>query len=61
MKDRLIAIAIVLVIVALIACQRATIVENSSHLAPIATKTYHVAGSRTAEADISAWWDGVLR
>ena len=61
MRDRLIAVAIILVIVALIACQRATIVENSTHLAPVATKFYHVAGSRTAEAAIPAWWDGVLR
>ena len=61
MRDRLIAIAIILVIVALIVCQRVAIVENSSHLATVATKTYHVAGSRTTEAVIPAYWDGVLR
>ena len=61
MRDKLVAVTIILVIVALIACQRAIIVENSSHLTPVATKTYHVAGSRTAEADIPDWWDGVLR
>ena len=61
MKDRLIAIAIILVIVTLIACQRATIVENSSHLAPVETEFCLTSGARTAEAVIPAWWDGVLR
>ena len=61
MRDKLIAVAIILVIVALIACQRATIVENSSRLASIETEFCLTSGARTAEAVIPAWWDGVLR